>query len=48
LIGNRHTKKDNTCGIERGTTLTSFRKLIAVAWKAQQFPQISAYLMMAK
>jgi hypothetical protein len=24
LIGNRHTKKDNTCAIEGGTTSTSF------------------------
>jgi hypothetical protein len=25
FIGNRHTKKDNTCGIEGGPTLTSFK-----------------------
>jgi hypothetical protein len=44
LISNRHTKKDNTSGIEGGTTLTSFRNIlnmktpVAVAKKAQQFP----------
>jgi hypothetical protein len=44
LISNRHTKKDNTCGIEGGTTMSSFRNNlnmktpIAVARKAQQFP----------
>jgi hypothetical protein len=44
LIGNRHNKKDSTCGIEGGTTLTSFKNIvnmktpIPVAQKAQQFP----------
>jgi hypothetical protein len=44
LIDNRHAKKANKCGIEGGTTLTSFRNLIntktpiTVARKAQQFP----------
>jgi hypothetical protein len=43
IIGNRHTKKDNTCGTEGGTTLISFKNLvnmktwIAVMWKTQQF-----------
>jgi hypothetical protein len=52
LIGNRHTKKDNTYGIEGETTLTSFKNIInmktpiAVARKAQQFPRISAHLKM--
>jgi hypothetical protein len=53
FIGNRHTKKDNTCGIVEGTTLTSFKNivnmktLVTVAWKAQQF-SISTYLMMTE
>jgi hypothetical protein len=44
LIGNRHSKKDDTCGTGGGTTLTLFKNivntktLIAVAWKAQQLP----------
>jgi hypothetical protein len=39
-----HTKKDNTFGIEGGTTVTSFKNtvnmktMITVVWKAQQFP----------
>jgi hypothetical protein len=56
LIYNGHTKKkkDNTCGIGGGTTMTSFKNivnmktLIAVVWKAQQFARISMHLMMAK
>jgi hypothetical protein len=54
LIDNRQVKKVNTCGIEVGTILTSFRNTvntktpIAGARKAQQFPRISMYLMMAE
>jgi hypothetical protein len=54
LISIRHTKKDNTCGIEGRTTFTSFRTIIkmitpiAVVQKAWQFPRISTHLMMAK
>jgi hypothetical protein len=54
LIGNRHPKKDNTCGIEGGTTMTSFRNTvhmrtpITVVQKAQQYHRISTHLMMAK
>jgi hypothetical protein len=54
MIGSRHTKKHNTCDIEGGTTLTSFKNIvntktpIELLWKAQQFPQISVHLMMAE
>jgi hypothetical protein len=47
-------QKDNTCGIEGGTTLSSFKNItstktsIALVRKAQQFLQISAHLMMAE
>jgi hypothetical protein len=54
LIGNRHTKKDNTCGVEGGIMLTSFKYAInvktpiTVAQKAQQFARLSTRLMMAE
>jgi hypothetical protein len=47
-------KKNNTCGIEGGTTLTSFKNTvntktaIVIMQKAQQLPLISVYLMMAE
>jgi hypothetical protein len=53
-MGNRHTKKDNTCGTGGGPTLTSIKNtvnmktLIVAAQKAQHFPQISLHLMTAK
>jgi hypothetical protein len=46
--------REYTCGIQGGTTLTSFKKdvdmkrLIAVAWQAWQFPRISVHQMMAE
>jgi hypothetical protein len=49
-----HAKKYDTCSIDRGTTLTSFRStvntktLVAVVQKAQQIRRISAHLMMAQ
>jgi hypothetical protein len=44
FIENRHSNKDNICGLEGGTASTSFRNVInmkatvALARKAQQFP----------
>jgi hypothetical protein len=45
--------RDNTCGVEGGTTSASFRNIntktpIAVAQEAQQFPHISTHVMVAK
>jgi hypothetical protein len=55
LIGNRHTtKKDSTCGVEGGTTVTSLKYIVNMktqipeAWKAQQFLRISTHLIMAE
>jgi hypothetical protein len=54
LIGNRHTKKDNTCGIEGGAALTSFKNNVniktpmALSRKTEQFLLISTRLMMAE
>jgi hypothetical protein len=54
LIDNRNTKKDNTCGIDGGTTFTSIKNivnmktLIVQAQKVQHFPQISVHLRMAE
>jgi hypothetical protein len=47
-------QKDNTCGIEGGTTVASLRNIVnmktpvAVAQKVQQFPRISVHLMMVE
>jgi hypothetical protein len=43
----KYPEKDNTCGIEGGTALTSCRNA-AVARKTQQFLRISTHLMMAE
>jgi hypothetical protein len=55
MIGNTHTKeRDDTCGIEGGTALTSFRNTanterpITGARKAHNSPRISTHLMMAE
>jgi hypothetical protein len=54
LIDNRHTKKTQYMWHRRRSTLTSFKNIvnmktpIAVKRKAQQFPRISAHLMMAE
>jgi hypothetical protein len=54
LIGNRHTKKGNTCDIEGGTIPPSFlntvnmKAPVAAGRKAQLIPRILAHLMMVE